>query len=246
MNRGANIARDPISKSAYFLSLIDGPAVEAWLFKQSEWLDRAEAEQRSTAWQELEQKFKTDFFDYAGPEIASLEISKLRMKDGNVDKYITDFEALAHRAGYNVDDLSTLHMFRQGLPARLAENCIRYESTDTFEQWTKAAQRRQNIWLKKQSHQKDRDARYASQPPSNRARQNHEGNAQGQSGRPGTPTHQSTSQDPNARAMDASGATARRAMSDAEKQKHFQEGRCFECSKQGHFARDCRKKRHAT
>jgi zinc knuckle protein len=38
-------------------------------------------------------------------------------------------------------------------------------------------------------------------------------------------------------AMDVS--TARKAMTEAEKQKHRQEGRCFECSQQGHLARNC-------
>jgi zinc knuckle protein len=34
-------------------------------------------------------------------------------------------------------------------------------------------------------------------------------------------------------------STARKATTDAEKQKHRQEGRCFECSQQGHLARNC-------
>jgi zinc knuckle protein len=42
--------------------------------------------------------------------------------------------------------------------------------------------------------------------------------------------------------MDVS--TARKATTDAEKQKHRQEGRCFECSQQGHLARNCPLKRN--
>jgi Zinc knuckle len=42
--------------------------------------------------------------------------------------------------------------------------------------------------------------------------------------------------------MDTS-VTVRKAMTDAEEQKYRQEGRCFECSEQGHFARNCRKKK---
>jgi zinc knuckle protein len=34
-------------------------------------------------------------------------------------------------------------------------------------------------------------------------------------------------------------STARKATTDTEKQKHQQEGRCFECSQQGHLARNC-------
>jgi hypothetical protein len=35
-----------------------------------------------------------------------------------------------------------------------------------------------------------------------------------------------------------------KAMTDAEKQKHRQEGRCFECSQQGHLAQNCPSKRN--
>ena len=50
-------------------------------------------------------------------------------------------------------------------------------------------------------------------------------------------------QDPNA--MDTS-ATVWKATTEAEKQKHRQEGQCFECSKQGHIACMCPdKKTHA-
>jgi hypothetical protein len=38
--------------------------------------------------------------------------------------------------------------------------------------------------------------------------------------------------------MDTS-ATVRKAVTEADKQKHHLEGRCFECSKQGHIARNC-------
>jgi hypothetical protein len=34
-------------------------------------------------------------------------------------------------------------------------------------------------------------------------------------------------------------STARKATTDVEKQKHRQEGRCFECSQQGHLAQNC-------
>jgi hypothetical protein len=36
----------------------------------------------------------------------------------------------------------------------------------------------------------------------------------------------------------------RKATTDAEKQKHRQEGRCFECSQQGHLAWNCLLKRN--
>ena len=52
-----------------------------------------------------------------------------------------------------------------------------------------------------------------------------------------TTTHQvSVKIDPNA--MDTS-ATVRKAATEADKQKHHKEGRCFECSLKGHLTRNC-------
>jgi hypothetical protein len=153
MNRKANIARDPVTKSAYFLSLMSGPNVEDWVFLQDLWLEKAEDD--PTAWQTLEQKFKNDFDDYAGREIAQLQIEKLQMEGDDVDQYIADFERLARRAGYNLNDPASLRVFARGLPNRLAESCMDHEDTETFEQWTKAAQRQQKKWLKKQNFFKE-------------------------------------------------------------------------------------------
>jgi DNA-binding GntR family transcriptional regulator len=120
-NRQASIPRSPVKKSFYFLLLIHGEMVEWWVQCQDEWLEKVEDDD-PTAWQVLEQKFKTDFFDYAGDVIAQQQIRKLRMKDGNGDKYIADFKELARRA----------------------------EDPKTSEQWAKAAQQQQKNWLEKQ------------------------------------------------------------------------------------------------
>jgi hypothetical protein len=42
--------------------------------------------------------------------------------------------------------------------------------------------------------------------------------------------------------MDTS-AVVRKATTDAEKEQHRKEGRCFECSQQGHLARNCPNKK---
>jgi Retrotransposon gag protein len=47
----------------------------------------------------LEQDFHQAFIDYAEYERAQDKIWKLRMKDENVDEYITTFEHLGHCAG---------------------------------------------------------------------------------------------------------------------------------------------------
>jgi hypothetical protein len=44
MNRQATIAKDPISRLAYFLLLIGGPEANTWVEHQYSWLNRIEAD----------------------------------------------------------------------------------------------------------------------------------------------------------------------------------------------------------
>jgi hypothetical protein len=42
MNHRTAIAKDPYKKSAYFLSLIKGPATKGWVIAQNDWLEEAQ------------------------------------------------------------------------------------------------------------------------------------------------------------------------------------------------------------
>ena len=74
MNNDVTIARDPIKKCAYFLSLIEGPRVEGWTERMYEWLDLVQTNPRglipfgSNAWKVVEREFKDAFTDYAEHE----------------------------------------------------------------------------------------------------------------------------------------------------------------------------------
>jgi hypothetical protein len=185
------------------------------------------------AWDALEAEFKWAFVDYTEHERAQDELRKLKMKDNNVDEYIAAFQLLGYRVNMNLDDPSALRLFARGLPRGLADACIDNDSPENFEQWTNAAQRQHRNWLRKQAIHQD----YASPRPqqgSNRGQffwrcPNQSGNIQ--PARPRLPPR-----DPNA--MDTS-AVVRKATTESEKEKYRKEGRCFECSKQGHMVRDC-------
>jgi hypothetical protein len=63
MNQCATIMQDPYMKSAFFLSLMDGPKVEGWTQRTYDWLDQVKANPsqlpfKMTAWQALEANFK--------------------------------------------------------------------------------------------------------------------------------------------------------------------------------------------
>jgi hypothetical protein len=63
MNRCVTIAQDLYMKSAFFLSLMDGPKVEGWTQCTYDWLNQVEVNPsqlpfKMSAWQALEANFK--------------------------------------------------------------------------------------------------------------------------------------------------------------------------------------------
>jgi Retrotransposon gag protein len=187
MNRNAAITHNPCVKAAFFLSLIEGPKVEGWIQCTYDWLNDVEANPsllpfKMNAWQALEAKFKKAFIDYATHERAQDKLRKLRMKEGNVNKYITAFQLLGHHVGVDLNDPLVLRLFAQGLPKSLAESCINIKSSENFKQWTSAAQRQQRNWLRKQALRSDYVSPHPQQQGSNHSgffwHHRNQGNAQ--------------------------------------------------------------------
>jgi hypothetical protein len=103
------------------------------------------------AWQVLEREFCNMFIDYAEHECAQDELAKLKMQGGDGDGYIASFEFLGHRAGMDLNDPTTLHLFVCGLPHTLADTCIDINNPETFHQWANVAQRQQRNWMRKRA-----------------------------------------------------------------------------------------------
>ena len=93
MNIDVDIAKSPYKKSTYFLLLIKGPDTEGWIDEMDDWLDKVEDDCSEiptgmNEWQYIEQQFKKSFVDYTEHEWANKELSKLKMKDSNINHYI--------------------------------------------------------------------------------------------------------------------------------------------------------------
>ncbi len=238
LNCDVAIARDPIKKATYFLSFMKGNKMKGWTRMQSEWLqdikDNIEILPHTwNAWQVVKHNFKQAFVDYTVKEKAQDELHKLKMKEGNIDQYIANFQLLAMDANVDLNEPTVLQLFYFGLSFPLAEKCIFIDLPNNFDSWAKAAQKSQCTWILSQTIRH----KIGSNPPP--PRQNSQ--AQGKTfpwnrGKRGQVNPQYVPLfDPNAMDIDM----VQKANTEAKKQKHWQEGHCFKCSMQGHITQNC-------
>jgi len=153
MNYKADIARDPIMHSIYFLSLLEGPKCEGWVNTTDRWLrqvvnDPSMVLCQSNAWHELEKQFKEAFSDYAELERAQDKLKKLKMRNNNLDEYLATFKTLALHTDLDANNPTNLRTFALGLPRSLADTYIKMENPETYEQWRATVQCQQKIYLK--------------------------------------------------------------------------------------------------
>jgi len=256
MNYKADIAKDPIMHSIYFLLLLEGPKCEGWVDAADRWLchvveDPSMIPQRSNTWKELEKCFKEAFSDYAERERAQDKLKKLKMKNNNLDEYLAAFETQALCADIDMNDHTNLWTFALGLPQSLADACIKMENPKTYEQWRATVQCQQKIYLKTKSlhseygtfNNRTQGQRQTSgwvwrRPGSNNPGSNNQ-NWRGPGNR-APPRPRLPPQDDNA--MDTS-TVIRKAINDKERKEYRKTGRCFECGKQGHLVRNCPNKK---
>jgi len=261
MNYRADIAKDPIMHSIYFLSLLEGPKCEGWVDAADRWLchiveDPSMILHQSNAWKELEKRFKEAFSDYTERKRAQDELKKLKMKNNNLDEYLATFETQALHADIDMNDHTNLRTFALGLPQSLADACIKMENPKTYEQWRATVQRQQKIYLKTKSLHSEygtfnnctqgQGQRQTSGWVWHRPGSNNPGSNNQNWCRPGNrapPQPHLPPRDDNT--MDTS-AVICKATNNKECKEYRKTGRCFKCGKQGHLVHDCpNKKTHA-
>jgi hypothetical protein len=163
--------------------------------------------------------------------MAHSALQQLTMKGDNLDSYVATFKHLAKRAGYDLTNLGTVHLFAYGLKKGL-RSAIMHRDTqpDTFEQWVTAAQNEQKKFARRQAFDKADFVKYQWAAP-RRTNGYHQGGQQ---------ERRHPNDIPVPMDIDTPVFTrVRRAYTDADKETLKLQGRCYECKQQGHMARDC-------
>jgi Retrotransposon gag protein len=118
MNPLADVMKQLYTRIATALSLIRGPKVDDWVDEQLKELEqkvRATPRSDETLWMEFEVAFIAAFTNTAKKEDAYQKLKHLKMKDELVDNYITTFNSLAVKAGWELSNASTIDAFHSRL-----------------------------------------------------------------------------------------------------------------------------------
>ena len=118
-----------IKRIAIALTCIKGPEVNRWTQQQLKWLMTLQpADNNNTTYQQFITNFCNHFMDPQKAQRARIELQMLKMTWPEIDEYISKFESIAHKAGYNPADHNTMQQFLQRPPPEYwAESPWRYD-----------------------------------------------------------------------------------------------------------------------
>jgi Retrotransposon gag protein/Zinc knuckle len=236
MNPLANIMKQPYAWVAMALSLIHGPKVDDWVDEQLNDLElKVCTMPRSdeTLWTDFEAAFTDAFTDTAKKEDAYQKLKHLKMKDELVDDYITAFNSLAAKAGWELTNEGTIDAFRSGLQPGTLNTIMNWDVwPKTMTQWQQAARDKLQKYLAKKAILSFHPSMGNQGNLGTRNQWQHRFGHHRQGGG-------SSSHDPNA--MDVDTINTQNPLNEEEKQWLMAEGQCFFCKQQGHMSKNCPK-----
>ena len=75
----------------------------------------------------------------------------IKMKEGDIDVYVAQFEELAQMAGYQLDEPQTIDTFMAGLPLNLYLKIFKLNQPRTYQQWREAVVKCQQQYVHAQA-----------------------------------------------------------------------------------------------
>ena len=129
MNATHPVMMNPWQKVTHALTYVSGPNVYEWKQSAENWILSipTPSAPNKMIYEDFEEEFIESWINTNEPHRTAAALNRLRMKDENVDKYITVFAELAQKALYCEDDPAVLEKFKSGLPLVLLEPCMNHD-----------------------------------------------------------------------------------------------------------------------
>jgi hypothetical protein len=248
-NHDTDHMANPMKRAALFLGFIQGPLVQAWIQRQTQWmvdqLTTGRADTDEGYWTHIANEFQSAYQDTGSKERAQDELRKLPFIPGEVDTFIAQFETLAHEANFPIDADNTITMFAAKLPYKMMQHILLVVKPIGFQDWAVAVR----------NYHKDNTLvqNVAAIGADGTGRKNKPFNKTGFSPQqwakilnvkmPLDPNAMDTRAD-RSRSYNRNKGTRGRASTTEDTQKQRAEGRCFTCNKQGHIAYNCPDKKN--
>ena len=158
------VMMNPWQKVAHALTYVSGPNIYEWKRSTENWILSIPAPSalNRTIYEDFEEEFIESWTDTNESYRAAAALNELRMKDTNIDEYITIFAELARKALYHEDDPAVLEKFKSGLSLELLEPCMHHDDPRSWEAWTRSTRTRQAILTSLKAHQTDTTQRSPS------------------------------------------------------------------------------------
>ena len=152
VNNNNSLMRNAYTRSMLFLTYIQGNIVNEWIVAMSCWLNCQIAggihNDNEELWRAVNDAFRHRFANTLERETMQVELKKgIKMKDGDIDIYVTTIEQLARKAGYPLDSDLTLDFFTDGLPHELYEKVYQFDMPRNYEEWKRATMRHQEQYI---------------------------------------------------------------------------------------------------
>ncbi len=157
VNNDNALLANPYRRAMFFLTYIKGSLVNEWVVTVSRWLNHqlqggiATTDER--LWGEVVRSFTQRFTNNMEKEDAQAQLRKgIKMREGDIDAYVAQFEELARMAGYHLDKPQTIDTFTAGLPLNLYLKTFELDQPRTYQQWREAVVKRQQQYIHARAH----------------------------------------------------------------------------------------------